>query len=184
MARTSTKRNIRNNPSVMASLPRQVPSEETLPYLQRIFDSARAVRDSHECVNARYGRDFKGQLFIPQPDYKNLVGWFRILFRKKYHIVTNPIKNSIVKKCMLFMRNDVLHDKRAVTSFVESQEWHQHYALSPDKLKEVVLRILIAETIVNGLYDSSPISVRGKRDTVPVTGRSKLPVTGVDGGSH
>ena len=124
MARTSTKRNIRNNLSVMASLPRQVTSEETLPYLERIFVSARAVRDSHECVNASYGRNLNGQLFIPPREYKNMVGWFRIAFRKKDGIVTNKIKNSIVKNCMLFIRNGVLHDESAVTGFVASQQWH------------------------------------------------------------
>jgi hypothetical protein len=89
MARTSTKRNIRNNLSVMASLPRQVTSEETLPYLERIFVSARAVRDSHDSVNARYERDSSGRLFIPQPDYKNMVGWFLIAFRQIDGIITN-----------------------------------------------------------------------------------------------
>ena len=123
MAWTSSKRNICNNLSVMASLPRQVTSEETLPYLERIFVSARAVRDSHDSVNARYGRDDNGQLFIPPPDYENLLGWFRIAFRQKYRIITNKIKKSIVNTCMLFIRNGVLHDEGAVTSFVGSQKW-------------------------------------------------------------
>ena len=97
MTRTSAQRQIRNNTSVMASLPRQSQNEETLPYLQRIINSARAVRVAHKSGNPFYGRDLSGQLFIPHPDYKNLVGWFRIAFRKNDHIVTNQIKNSIVK---------------------------------------------------------------------------------------
>ena len=184
MARTSTKSKTTNYSSVLASLPRQSHHQEILPYLQRIFDSSRALWDSHESVNARYGRDFSGRLFIPQPDYKNLLGWFRIAFRKKDVTVTNQIKNSIVHNCMLFIRNGMLHDEKAVSGFVYSQEWHRRYALSPDKLREVVLRILIAEGIVNGVHASTPISGRGESETVPVTGRSTLPVTGVDGGYH
>ena len=85
---------------------------------------------------------------------------------------------------MLFIMNGGLHEERAVTGFVESQGWHRRYALSPDKVKEVVLRILIAERNVNGVYGSSQISVRGEHDTVPVTGRWILPVTGLAKGSH
>ena len=64
-----------------------------------------------------------------------------------------------------------------MSGFVNSQEFYRRYALSPDKLRYVVLRILIAEVIVNGVHGSSPISGRGEHETVPVTGQSTLPVT-------
>ena len=97
MARTSTQLQMRNNTSVMASLPRQSQHEEKLLYLQMIMNSAHAVKVSHDSGNAHYGQDLSGMLFIPQHDYKNLVGWFHIEFSKKDHIVTNKIKNCIVK---------------------------------------------------------------------------------------
>ena len=98
-------------------------------------------------------------------------------------MVKNQIKNSMVKTCMLFIRNGVLYDEKAVSGFADSQEC-QFYELSPDKLRELVLRILISEGILNGAHVSSPISARGKRETLPVTGRSTLSLTGVDGCSH
>ena len=153
MARTFTKRNIRNNVSVVASLPRRVISEETLPYLGRIFASARAVRDSHDSVNARYGRDFQGQLLIPKADYKNLCGWFRIALRQRDVMITNKNKKHIVNSCMSFIKEGTLHDVCGVSWFVEGQQWHERYALSHDKLQELVFRILIAEGIVNGVHD-------------------------------
>ena len=151
MACTSTQCHILNNTSVMASLTCQSQHEETLPYLHRIMKSAHGVGVSHDSENSRYGRDLSGLLFIPQPCYKNMVGWFHIAFRKKDHIVTNKIKNFIVNCCMLFIRYGVLHDERAITGFVESQEWHRHYSLYPEKVKEVVLRIHISEEILNGV---------------------------------
>ena len=99
------------------------------------------MRVNHVSKYARYGRKTIGWLFIPQPDYKNMIGWFRLVFKKKENIVTNAIKNEIVKCCMLIIRNGVLRDERAVTGFVKSKEWHRSYALSPGKVKELVLRI-------------------------------------------
>ena len=81
---------------------------------------------------------------------------------------------------MLFIRNGVLHDERAVTGFVVSQEWHRRYALSTEKVKEVVLRIKIAEAIVSGVHGSTQMFVRGQSHTFPITGQSKFPVKGVD----
>ena len=57
MDRPTDQRQIRNNTSVMVSLPRQSQNEETLPYLQRIIDSARTVRVTHVRKYARYGRE-------------------------------------------------------------------------------------------------------------------------------
>ena len=74
VACTTAQRQIRNNTSVMASLPRQSQHEETLPYLQRIIDSSRSVQVTHVSGDAHYRRDTSGWLFIPQPDYKNLIG--------------------------------------------------------------------------------------------------------------
>ena len=73
---------IRNNTSVMVSLPRQSQNEETITYLQRIIDSARTVRVTHVSKYARYGRETIGWLFIPQPDYKNMIGFFRLVLKK------------------------------------------------------------------------------------------------------
>ena len=94
----------------MVSLPRQSQNEETIFCLKRIIDSARTVGVTHVSKYARYGRKTIGWMFIPQPDYKNMIGWFRLVFKKKYSIVTYAIKNEIAKCCMLFIRNGVLHD--------------------------------------------------------------------------
>ena len=147
-----------------------------------LFVSARAVRDSHDSVNARYERDSSGRLLIPRSDYKNLVGWFRMAFRQKDVIITNKNKKLIVNTCMSFIKKGTLHDVCGVSWFVDSQFRHERYALSDDKLQEVVFRILIAEGIVNGVHDSTPISGMAESKTVPVTGRSRWPVIGVEGG--